>query len=149
MIAWYSFFFIKVLFFKVTFIVQKNLKKVTEENSFQGPVCLCSRNPGMVQMGVSKKRGTPKSSILYNRVFHEINHPFWWVKSPYFWVEAPKLPRINATNKRTWRSSYRQLGGHLCQVERSDSQWIFVGECDEIGIFDRDCWLRLVIRLVI
>ena len=28
-------------------------------------------------MGVSKNNGTPKSSILYNRVFHYFHHPFW------------------------------------------------------------------------
>ena len=33
-------------------------------------------------MGVSKNRGTPKSSILIG--FSIINHPFWGV-SPYFW----------------------------------------------------------------
>ena len=28
-------------------------------------------------MGVSKNNGTPKSSILINRVFHYFHHPFW------------------------------------------------------------------------
>ena len=34
-------------------------------------------------MGVSKNRGTPKSSILIG--FSIINHPFWGGKHPYFW----------------------------------------------------------------
>ena len=34
-------------------------------------------------MGVSKNRGTPKSSILIG--FSLINHPFWGYKNPYFW----------------------------------------------------------------
>ncbi len=28
-------------------------------------------------MGVSKNRGGPPKSSHFNRVFHEINHPFW------------------------------------------------------------------------
>ena len=28
-------------------------------------------------MGVSKNRGGPPKSSIFNRVFHEINHPFW------------------------------------------------------------------------
>ncbi len=26
---------------------------------------------------------------MKKRVFHEINHPFWWVPHPYFWVQHP------------------------------------------------------------
>ena len=40
----------------------------------------CSSN---IYMGVSKNRGTPKSSH-FNRVFHYFHHPFWGF-SPYFW----------------------------------------------------------------
>ena len=36
-------------------------------------------------MGVSKNRGTPKSSILTG--FSTINHPFWWI-FPYFWFNT-------------------------------------------------------------
>ena len=35
------------------------------------------------QLGVSKNRGTRKSSI-FNRVFHYFHHPFWGAH-PYFW----------------------------------------------------------------
>ena len=35
-------------------------------------------------MGVSKNRGFSPQIINFNRVFHEINHPFWGF-SPYFW----------------------------------------------------------------
>ena len=38
-------------------------------------------------MGVSKNRGTylqTPNHPLKNRVFNEINHPFWGVKSPLF-----------------------------------------------------------------
>ena len=41
---------------------------------------------GVIEMGVSKNSGTPKSSH-FNRVFHEINHPFWGF-SPYFWFNT-------------------------------------------------------------
>ena len=40
------------------------------------------------EMGVSKNRGTPKSSILIK--FSIINQPFWGY--PYFW----KHPYVNA-----------------------------------------------------
>ena len=43
-----------------------------------------------IYMGVSKNNGTPKSSS-FNRVFHEINHPFWGVKSPYSWKHLHAL----------------------------------------------------------
>ena len=38
------------------------------------------------QMGVEPKIGVGKhlQIIHFNRVFHEINHPFWWFY-PYFW----------------------------------------------------------------
>ena len=36
-------------------------------------------------IGISKNRGTPKSSILIG--FSIINHPFWWF-SPYFWFNT-------------------------------------------------------------
>ena len=36
-------------------------------------------------MGVSKNNGTPKSSH-FNRVFHEINHPFWGVFQKFLGV---------------------------------------------------------------
>ena len=38
--------------------------------------------------GCFQNRGTPKSCI-FNRVFHEKNHPFGGKKSPYFWVQHP------------------------------------------------------------
>ena len=41
------------------------------------------------ELGVSKNRGTPKSSILIG--FSIINHPFCGVKSPYFWFNT-QLP---------------------------------------------------------
>ena len=39
---------------------------------------------GVLHLGVSKNNATPKSSILYNRVFHYFHHPFWGF-SPWFW----------------------------------------------------------------
>ena len=42
-----------------------------------------------VHVGVSKNRGTPKSSILIG--FSLINHPFWGF-SPYFWKHPCSMP---------------------------------------------------------
>ena len=43
-----------------------------------------------VDVGVSKNRGTPKSSH-FNRVFHYFHHPFWGF-SPYFWKHPCRTP---------------------------------------------------------
>ena len=37
--------------------------------------------------GVSKQKGCFPQIMNFNRVFHEINHPFWWF-SPYFWFNT-------------------------------------------------------------
>ena len=43
-------------------------------------------------MGVNPKIGeNPPNHLLKNRVFHEINHPFWW-ENPLF-LETPICPR--------------------------------------------------------
>ena len=52
-------------------------------------------------MGVSKNRGTPKSSLLIG-LFHYFHHPFWGVKSPYFWFNThmqQKLPKTLSRNQ--------------------------------------------------
>ena len=50
-----------------------------------------------IYMGVSKNRGTPKSSILIG--FSFINHPFWWF--PYFWKHPYIYISVNATSMQT------------------------------------------------
>ncbi len=45
-------------------------------------------------MGVSKNRGTPKSSILIG--FSIISHPFWGF-SPYFWKHPPNTGKSPVT----------------------------------------------------
>ena len=40
-------------------------------------------------LGVSKNRGTPKSSILIG--FSIITYPFWGVKEPYCLVQHPHV----------------------------------------------------------
>ena len=46
------------------------------------PVTFTTRILLYIHLGVSKNNGIPKSSH-FNRVFHEINHPFWGFY-PYF-----------------------------------------------------------------
>ena len=64
-----------------------------------------------LHLGVSKNRGTPKSSILIG--FSIINHPFWGF-SPYFWVD-PHLNPVGLLNPvQIWhhlRGSPRPSGG--------------------------------------
>ena len=61
------------------------------QNRFSGKIDLVKINP-KAHMGVSKNRGTPKSSILIG--FFIINHPFWGF-SPYFWKHPhTKKPTI-------------------------------------------------------
>ncbi len=52
--------------------------------------------------GCFQKYGKPPKSSLFDRVFHEINHPFWWF-SPYFW----KHPHIHAFKVFTWATNKR------------------------------------------
>ena len=56
-----------MIFFRVYFF--RSLKNITE-------------NISDINMGVSKNRGTTKSSILIR--FSLINHPFWGFTSPIF-----------------------------------------------------------------
>ena len=50
-------------------------------------------------MGVEPKIGVgflpPKIIHLFNRVFHEINHPFWG-KTHYFWKHPYRHPKCNS-----------------------------------------------------
>ena len=62
------------------------------------------------EMGVSKYRGTPRSSILIG--FSIINHPFWGF-SPYFWfntqISGFSPPQIFLAKKVTYlRCSHEQ-----------------------------------------
>ena len=57
-------------------------------------------------MGISKKNGTPKSSH-FNRVFHEINRPFWG-KTHYFW----KQPNV-----------YNNILGFILQQAPEQNGW--------------------------
>ncbi len=45
----------------------------------------------MDYLGVSKVMVPPNHQ--FNRVFHEINHPFWGVKTPYFWKHPFQIKR--------------------------------------------------------
>ena len=57
-------------------------------------------------MGVSKNNGKTPQIIHFNRVFHEISHPFWWF-SPLF-LETP-----------IWGCNFickDRLGSHLAGV---------------------------------
>ena len=56
-------------------------------------------------MGISKKNGTPKSSILIG--FSIINHPFWGPGYPYFW-KHPNL-YISAKHPTSLGDSQVQL----------------------------------------
>ena len=60
-------------------------------------------------MGISKNRGTPKSSILINRIFHYKPSIF----SPYFW----KQPFLSYP-KETWH----QPKPHMSQLQ-NDRFW--------------------------
>ena len=63
---------------KTWVLPEKNHSKNSRHKDFQGIVTTQRNGPFLVQpkyMGVSKNRGTPKSSIL--KRFSIINHPFW------------------------------------------------------------------------
>ena len=58
----------------------------------------------------NKNKGAPKSSH-FNRVFHEINHPFWGVYHPYFWFNTHNhQPRRLKTVSPPCVSPGRRLG---------------------------------------
>ena len=79
--------------------------------------------PLQVDMGVSKNRGTPKSSILIG--FSIINHPFWVrylvQKHPMLLDHALFLDELGTTrscvaNGRIWRPGVREGVHNLHQV---------------------------------
>ena len=73
--------------------------------------------PLQVDMGVSKNRGTPKSSILIG--FSIINHPFWvryLVQKHPMLLDQLGTTRSCVANGRIWRPGVREGVHNLHQV---------------------------------
>ena len=65
-------------------------------------------------MGVSKNRGTPKSSILIG--FSNIDHPFWGF-SPYFWKHPYiTLPKTNTSPPENGQLPRQEVDSHLTRT---------------------------------
>ena len=97
--------------------LKKNLSRLVRSNLIQ--------NQGQ-DLGVSKNRGTPKSSILIG--FSLINHPFWGF-SPYFWKHPFKLSRKKKHAKKGPRFIHPLSLNCQPQGHRTKRRFSFASSC--------------------
>ena len=61
---------------------------------------------------VFPKIRVPPNHPLKNRVFHEINHPFWGVYHPYFWFNT----HIYSKNRPPPKKKHRRFRFAICPL---------------------------------
>jgi len=82
-------------------------------------------------MGVSKNRGTPKSSILIG-VFHYFHHPFWGY--PYFWKHPynflAQITELHPYGSIAFGFDPPALDSMLQMIhlQCAEAMWLFVGK---------------------